>query len=59
MVAMSNSTIAATKAEIIIIGYIENCHCESGDDVAKVMEIIISKAARVIERYTTFRLNSS
>ncbi|MDN4696315.1 hypothetical protein QYZ44_21575 [Vibrio parahaemolyticus] len=45
-----NPKQAATIAEVVIVDYVESTGCQTSDDVAKVLELLISKSARAIEK---------
>ncbi len=46
----ANPKQAAMIAEALIVDYVESTGCQTGDDVAKVLELLISKSARAIEK---------
>ncbi|MBF4250508.1 hypothetical protein EA007_05805 [Vibrio anguillarum] len=47
-----NSTEAACKSESLIKQYVDSMGCKTPDDVRKVLEMLISKSARAVEKYT-------
>lgn len=47
---MPNPTEAACKSESLIKQYVDSMGCKSPDDVRKVLEMLISKSARAIEK---------
>jgi hypothetical protein len=49
---MMNPTEANFKSEHIIKQYVESMGCKSPDDVRKVLEMLISKSVRAIEKCT-------
>ncbi len=43
---------AGIAAEAALVGYVNACGATSSDDLRKVLEMMISKAARGIEKYS-------
>lgn len=48
---MITSQEAAILAEKVLVQYASECGAQSSDDIRKVLEMLISKAARGIEKY--------
>lgn len=49
---MITSKAAGIAAEAALVGYVSTCGASSPDDLRKVLEMMISKAARGIEKYS-------
>ncbi len=48
---MIKSKVAQQRAENLIVQYVDGCNCKTADDIANVLEALISKSARAIEKY--------
>lgn len=52
---MMTSTQAAAAAEDALVQYVKRCEARSADDVRKALEMLISKAARGIEKHDCYQ----
>ena len=48
---MPNPKESAVEAERLLVEFVQKVGCKNSDDVASVLELLISKSARAIEKY--------